>query len=59
MKTKALNESVMSRKGIFWTIGEYEYLVYYPIISYQIQKVYSAETMYMVRLCLKNGLNGK
>ena len=25
----------MVRKGIFWTIEEHLYFVYYPIISYQ------------------------
>ena len=25
----------MVRNGIFWTIGEQSYMVYYPIISYQ------------------------
>ena len=30
----------MVQKGIFWTIGEHLYFVYYPIISYQWIKVY-------------------
>ena len=29
----------MVRNGIFWTIGEQSYIVYYPIISYQKIKV--------------------
>ena len=30
----------MVQKGIFWTIGEHLYFVYYHIISYQWIKVY-------------------
>ena len=30
----------MVRNGIFWTIGEQSYIVYYPIISYQKIRVY-------------------
>ena len=33
----------MVRNGIFWTIGEHLYLVYYPNIFYQWIKVYSVE----------------
>ena len=40
---------VMVRNGIFWTIGEQSYIVYYPIISYQKMKVYRVETMDMGR----------
>ena len=29
----------MVRKGVFWTIGEHSYFVYYPIISYLRIKV--------------------
>ena len=35
----------MVRKGIFWTIGEQSYIVYYPIISYQRIKLYRFETV--------------
>ena len=38
---------VMVRNGIFWTIGEQSYIVYYPIISYRKIKVYRIETMDM------------
>ena len=37
----------MVQNGIFWTIGEQSYIVYYPIISYQRIKVYRVETMDM------------
>ena len=33
----------MVRNGIFWTIGEQSYVVYYHIISYWRIKVYKAE----------------
>ena len=33
----------MVRKGMFWTIVEQTYFVYYPIISYQKIKVYRVE----------------
>ena len=39
----------MVQNGIFWTIGEYLYSVYFPIISYQRIKVYRVETMDMGR----------
>ena len=39
----------MVRNGIFWTIGEQSYIVYYPIISYRMIKVYRVETMDMGR----------
>ena len=35
----------MVRNGIFWTIGEHLYFIYYPIISYQWIKVYKVERM--------------
>ena len=35
----------MVRNGIFWTIGEKSYIVYYPIISYQKIKVYRVELL--------------
>ena len=35
----------MVRNGMFWTIGEKYYIVYYPIISDRKIKVYRVETM--------------
>ena len=46
----------MVRNGIFGTIGEQSYIVYYPIISYQNIKVYRVETMDMGRSHWKNGV---
>ena len=37
----------MVRNGIFWTIGEQSYIVYYPIISYQRIRVYRVEKVDM------------
>ena len=37
----------MVRNGIFLTIGEQTYFVYYPIISYRKIKVYRIEIMDM------------
>ena len=48
----------MVRNGIFWTIGEHAYFVYYPIISYQRMKVYRVETMDMGRSHWNNGVSG-
>ena len=48
----------MVRNGIFWTIGEQSYIVYYPIISYQKIKVYRVETMDMGRSHWNNGVSG-
>ena len=42
-----INGDLMVRKGIFWTIGEHLYFVYYLIISYQSINVYRVETMDM------------
>ena len=42
----------MDRKGIFWTIWEHLYFVYYPIISYQSMKVYSVERFDIVKISL-------
>ena len=39
----------MVRNGIFWTIGEHKYFVYYPIIYYLEIKFYRVETMDMGR----------
>ena len=59
---------VMVRNGIFWTIGEQSYIVYYPIISYRKIKVYRfkqliwedpTETMMSVgQICWNNGVSG-
>ena len=39
----------MARNGIFCTIGEQSYIVYYPIISHRKIKVYRVETIDMGR----------
>ena len=48
----------MVQNGIFCTIGEQSYFVYYPIISYQRIKVYRVETMDMGRSHWNNGVSG-
>ena len=48
----------MVRNGIFWTIGEQYYIVYYPIISYRKIKVYRVETIDMVRSHYNNDVSG-
>ena len=48
----------MVQNGIFWTIGEKSYIVYYPIISYRKIKVYRIETMDMGRSHWNNGVTG-
>ena len=48
----------MVQNGIFWTIGEQSYFVYYPIISYGKIKVYRVETMNMGRSHWNNGVSG-
>ena len=58
MTSSILFGDVMVRNGIFWTIGEQSYIVYYPIISYQRIKVYRVETMDMGRSHLNNGVIG-
>ena len=45
MTYSVFNGDIIVRKGVFWTIGEHLYLVYYPIISYQLIKVYRVERM--------------
>ena len=47
----------MVQNGIFWTIGEQLYIVYYPIISYQKIKVYRVETMDMGRSHWDSGVS--
>ena len=48
----------MVRNGVFWSIGEQSYFVYYPIISYQKINVYRVETMHMGRYHWNNGAIG-
>ena len=48
----------MVRSGIFWTIGEQSYFVYYPIISYLRIKVYRVETMDKGKSHWNNGVIG-
>ena len=48
----------MVRNGIFWTILEQTYFVYYPIISYRKIKVYNVETMDMGKSHWNNGVSG-
>ena len=48
----------MVRNGIFWTIVEQSYIVYYPIISYRKIKVYRIETMDVGRSQQNNGVIG-
>ena len=48
----------MVRNGICWTIGGKSYFLYYPIIFYQIIKVYRVETMDMGRYHWNNGVSG-
>ena len=49
----------MVQNGIFWTIGEQTYFVYYPIISYRKIKLYRVESMDMGRSHWDNGVSGK
>ena len=48
----------MVRNGIFWTIEEQSYFVYYPIISYQKIKFYWVKIMDMRRSHWNNGVSG-
>ena len=56
--SSVLSGDVMVRNGIFWTIGEQTYFVYYPIISYQKIKVYRVETIDTGRYHWNNGVSG-
>ena len=47
----------MVQNGIFWTIGEQSYFVYYHILSYRRIKVYRAETIDMGRSHCNNGVS--
>ena len=49
---------IMVQNGIFWTIGEQTYVIYYPIIYYRKIKVYRFETMDMGRSHWNNGVSG-
>ena len=49
---------VMVQNGIFWTIEEQTYLVYYPIIYYRKIKVYRVEIVDMGRYHWNNGVSG-
>ena len=49
----------MVQNGIFWTIGEQLYIVYYPIISDLKIKVYRAGTIDMGISHWNNGVSGK
>ena len=49
---------VMVRNGIFWTIGEHTYFVYYPIIYDLNIKVYRVEKVDMGRSHWNNGVSG-
>ena len=48
----------MVRNGIFSTIGEQTYFVYYPIISYRKIKVYRVEKVDMGISHWNNGVSG-
>ena len=48
----------MVRNGVFWTIWEQTYFVYYPIISYQKIKIYRVETIDMGISRWNNGVSG-
>ena len=48
----------MVQNGIFWTIGEKSYFVYYSIISYQRVNVFRVEIMDMRRYHWNNGVSG-
>ena len=49
MTSSVLFGDVMVRIGIFWTIEEPLYIVFYPIIAYRKIKVYKVETINMGR----------
>ena len=48
----------MVQNGIFWTIGEQTYYVYYSFISYGKIKVYRVVTIDMGRSHWNNGVSG-
>ena len=53
-----LSHVLMVQNGIFWTIAEQSYLVYYPIIYYQKIKVYRVEKIDAGRSYCKNCVIG-
>ena len=48
----------MVQNGIFLTIGEQSYFVYYPIIYYRRIKFYRVKTMDLGRSHWNNGVSG-
>ena len=48
----------MVHNGIFWTIGEQSYIVYYPITSYQKIKVYMVFSIDTGRFHWNNDVSG-
>ena len=59
MTSSVFTGDIMVRKGVFWTIGEHSYFVYYPFISYLKMRFYRVETMDMGRFRWNNGVSGK
>ena len=51
MASSALNGDIMVRKGVFFTIREWSYFFYCPVIYCQSIKVYRVEIMDMGRFC--------
>ena len=58
MTYSVLYGDIMVQNGIFWTIEEDFYFVYYPIISYQKINVYMDKNMDMGRFLWNNGVRG-
>ena len=52
MTSSDLIGDVMVQNGIFWTIGEHLYFLYYLIMSYQWLKVYRGERMDIGKISL-------
>ena len=48
----------MVRNGIFWTIGEQYYIVYFRIISYRRINIYRVETIDIGRSHCNNDVSG-
>ena len=59
MTSSVLRGDIMVQKGLFWTIGEQSYFVYYPNILYLWIKVYRVETVDMEISHWNNGVSGK
>ena len=51
-------EMLWSKTGYFGLLGNKHKFVYYPIIAYQMIKVYRVETIDMGRSHWKNGVSG-